>query len=232
MRREISDWVLWLLAILGAVGACATVFSFAQGVRLANAVSAVQQETYGAQMRAVERARGKVRDNALRAYAVVLHAAASASLTRTVRVEFRDVQLRQCEGESRAEMRRVRYSSPHWMLLDRARASDALIDAVRNREVTYVVVRGHALRVRAASEQDLERARAVEPLLSSRGAHALIAAGHQEVDDDSGCTPPWAYAFVSTSSRASGETWLELFPNLAAEEENRGRQTRVQLWAY
>lgn len=232
-ERTVPTWLFVLLWTLLAAGVAATVFSFAQGARLAHISATLKEQAFVAEAGAAAEAQQRVRSSTLRTYAVILRAADSMDYTSALKPSLEDWASRQCPGQPAPVMQRVAYASPFCMVFERGPASIALVQAVRQGQLHALVLKGRAFKVRVATSAEITKLRAAQVKGLDRWL-VLVAGDQQAVAGSPDCALPWAYAFQTPANApANNNDNNDAFmASLATAEGSRGAHTRANVWAF
>lgn len=246
-----SVWTTRLLTVLVVtlifVASAAAVSATLQALRMRDTAKTLQDQVYGHQLRAQVQAAAEGRSgglhNTVRAYALMFRMQKSQRLSQAMRPKPRGVELRLCGQGQRAglEQKAATHSRDmRWLLVDRARSSDALVEDVRSGRVTHLVISGLPVRVHAAPPPDSAEFEALvnqEPRLHPKDGdlHALAVVHEGGMFDAACTTPPWVYALrmPPQSGEDPTEGWKAMLPELAAREERRSSPvTMAHVWGY
>lgn len=260
-----------VIVLVGAV--IVSVVTAIQAMNLRSVSRSLRSQVYGAHFRATDYGYGNNTDassklrlssaaedaarGAVRAYALILYAQRSAELNAEYPdAVFRAQELRTCqESPTLLDLVDVVYRRSHWLLFQRARGADRLVEDVREGRVTHVGLSGWPCRVRLPGAEELEaisrtvpdvmgpHRKASSTLPSNSGVHALLFAATTEardVEEGSGrglkCGPQDStlFAFRQTGDGpGDGEAWVSLVSRLALRERARANaSTSAHLWGY
>lgn len=250
---------LTIIAILVLVGSViVTCFIAFQAINLKSTSDDLQRQVYGAHFGVHTSSSSSPSDasaasaaGVIRSYGLLMHARRSQLLNR----EFPDArfvgeELRSCGASGRMEMVRVEYARPRWLLFQKARSSNRLIEDIDGGTTTHMVVDGIPCRARLPTTAESDEIHAVAPEVQPRrtdvfdgagskiASHAVLVVPASDANIiESGlrrtCVgdAPSMYAF--RQERRDGESWKETMDRWAAREEAMSNvSTLMNVWGY